>query len=215
MMKRIKIYFGNKLYNGCWHIKRWIITMYYNLRNRLRLNSTGVIYEKDIITTGKLIISNMGSIEIGKGVVINSGCYPNPVGTTCSRIYTERNNSSIKIGDGTGMSNVLIFCSESVYIGNEVMIGAETKIIDTDFHSVDWIKNSSGESIRGIVKSAPIIIEDQAFIGMNSIILKGVHIGKCSVIGAGSVVTKDIPAGEIWAGNPAHFVRKANIFPNE
>lgn len=56
--------------------------------------------------------------------------------------------------------------------------------------------------------SAPVIIEDNAFIGARSIILKGVTIGANSIIGAGSVVTKSIPANEIWAGNPAKFIRK-------
>lgn len=57
-------------------------------------------------------------------------------------------------------------------------------------------------------RCAPITIEDHAFIGAHSIILKGVTIGKCSIVGAGSVVTHNIPEHEIWAGNPAKFIRK-------
>ena len=57
-------------------------------------------------------------------------------------------------------------------------------------------------------KMANVTIEHDAFIGAGSIILKGVTIGACSVIGAGSVVTKNIPPNEIWAGNPAKFIRK-------
>lgn len=63
----------------------------------------------------------------------------------------------------------------------------------------------SSESTLPPAKS--IYIEDGAFIGGNSIILKGVKIGKNSVVGAGSVVTRDIPDGEIWAGNPARKIR--------
>ena len=55
---------------------------------------------------------------------------------------------------------------------------------------------------------APVIIEDTVFIGAKCIILKGVTIGQNSIVGAGSVVTKSIPADEIWGGNPAKFIRK-------
>ena len=54
----------------------------------------------------------------------------------------------------------------------------------------------------------PVVIKDGAFIGAHCIILKGVSIGEKSVVGAGSVVTKSIPDGEIWAGNPAKFIRR-------
>ena len=53
----------------------------------------------------------------------------------------------------------------------------------------------------------PVIIENSVFIGAQSIILKGVTIGKNSIIGAGSVVTKNVPANQIWAGNPARFIK--------
>ena len=58
------------------------------------------------------------------------------------------------------------------------------------------------------VISKPIIINKGVFIGAHSIILKGVTIGNSSVVGAGSVVTKSIPEKEIWAGNPAKFIKK-------
>lgn len=53
----------------------------------------------------------------------------------------------------------------------------------------------------------PVLIKDNAFIGAHSIILKGVTIGENSIIGAGSVVTKSVPDNQIWAGNPAKFIR--------
>lgn len=56
--------------------------------------------------------------------------------------------------------------------------------------------------------TSPVVIKDGVFIGAHCIILKGVTIGEKSIIGAGSVVTKSIPDGEIWAGNPAKFIRR-------
>ncbi len=193
--------FSNKLYNACWKLKRLVSKQYYTVRNRMRLNSTGVMYENDIVTNGKLIISNCGTMRIGKGVVINSGCYPNPVGHSDTRLYTEKAESILEIGDNTGMSNAMIFAASRISIGNGVMIGAETIIMDNDFHNPD-------ELARGTANPEFVKIDDNVFIGAKCIILKGVNIGKCSVIGAGSVVTHDVPEYEIWAGNPAKFIRK-------
>ena len=61
---------------------------------------------------------------------------------------------------------------------------------------------------RANTKTAPVIIDDDVFIGTNCIIGKGVHIGARSIIAAGSVVVKDIPADEVWGGNPARFIKK-------
>ena len=58
------------------------------------------------------------------------------------------------------------------------------------------------------INSAPVIIKDGVFIGADTLILKGVTIGEKSVIGAGSIVTRNVPAGKIWAGNPAKFLRR-------
>ena len=84
------------------------------------------------------------------------------------------------------------------------MIGGNVKIYDTDFHFVDHNRRINEDGS----KTAEVIIKEGAFIGAHSIILKGVTIGERSVIGAGSVVTKDIPSDELWAGNPVEFIRK-------
>lgn len=86
-------------------------------------------------------------------------------------------------------------------IGDNVRIGSGVKIYDTGFHSLDPFERTV--ALEGLAKAKTAEIEDYAFIGAGSYILKGVTIGKFAVIGAASVVTKDIPADEIWAGNPA------------
>lgn len=86
------------------------------------------------------------------------------------------------------------------------MIGGNCKIYDTDFHSIDYTNRMKKPDPT--VKCEPVHIKQGAFIGACAVILKGVTIGEKSVVGAGSVVTKSIPDGEIWAGNPAKFIRK-------
>lgn len=88
-------------------------------------------------------------------------------------------------------------------------IGGGVCIYDTDFHSLDPILRNSAEDIK-FRKTKAILIKENAFIGAHSIILKGVTIGKNSIVGAGSVVTKSIPDNQIWAGNPARFIKNIN-----
>jgi acetyltransferase-like isoleucine patch superfamily enzyme len=117
-----------------------------------------------------------------------------------------RDTASLEIGDNVGLSDVTITCHEKIVIGNNVLLGVGSQIRDTDSHSLDPLDRING--LDWINKrTKPIEIKDNVFIGANSIILKGVTIGANSVIGAGSVVTKDIPANEIWAGNPAKFIK--------
>lgn len=118
-----------------------------------------------------------------------------------------KRNAALIIGDNTGISGSLIYCSESIEIGNNVMIGGGCRIFDTDFHPISVAKRLDPKTINE-GKSAPIYIEDNVFIGTNCIIGKGVRIGKGSVLAAGSVVVKSISANEIWGGNPAKFIRK-------
>lgn len=98
------------------------------------------------------------------------------------------------------VSQSQITAYERIQIDDNVLVGACCKMWDTDFHSIQYEDRMNGDNK---VKTAPIHICEGAFIGACSIVLKGVTIGRHSVIGAGSVVTKDVPENEIWAGNPA------------
>lgn len=102
------------------------------------------------------------------------------------------------------MSSTHMWVHDSVAIGDNVKIGACVLITDTDAHPLDYLaRRSSNEG----TKSAPIVIEDDVWIGAHSIILKGVTIGAGSIIGAGSVVTKSIPAVCVAAGNPCRVIK--------
>lgn len=114
----------------------------------------------------------------------------------------------LSIGNNSGISNTAITVAESVNIGKHVFIGAGCKIYDTDFHPIEAEFRFGPNADNSMTKTKPIVIEDGAFIGGHSIILKGAHIGENSVIGAGSVVTGSIPPNEVWAGNPARFIKQ-------
>jgi len=127
-----------------------------------------------------------GRIEVG-----NCAFFPG-VRLECWR------GGTITIGDGTYLNrNTEIVAARSVTIGRECKIGRDVLIMDTDQHAVP-----GGELIV-----APVVIEDRAWIGARAIVLKGVRVGHDSVVGAGSVVTRDVPPATVVAGQPARVVR--------
>ncbi len=98
--------------------------------------------------------------------------------------------------------NCSLLDTSPIHIGEGVMI-APGVCISCASHAIDpW------QRVEGVRVSAPITIEDKVWIGANATVLGGVTIGEGSVIGAGSVVTKDIPAGAVAMGNPCRVVRK-------
>jgi acetyltransferase-like isoleucine patch superfamily enzyme len=155
---------------------------------------------------GTPFIRNKGNFVINKGVRINSRYSANPIGGQTFSTFIIRKNAELTINKNAGISNSTIICWKKITIGENVYIGGDCKIYDTDFHSLNFEKRISKNDDE--VKTEPIYIEAGAFIGSGSIILKGVTIGENSIIGAGSVVTKDIPSNEIWGGNPARFIRR-------
>ena len=114
------------------------------------------------------------------------------------------------IGNNVGVSSSCIWCSKSVTIGNNVKIGSGCIILDTDSHSLDFMDRRESRLDHTNTNRQPIVIEDDVLIGTHSIILKGVTIGARSIIGAGSVVTKDIPSDCIAAGNPCRVIKRIN-----
>jgi len=143
-------------------------------------------------------------IRFGNNVRINSGIAANPAGGT-RMIMVALDGAEIIVGDHTGMSNATIIAAASIRIGQHVYLGAGCTLYDTDFHSVHHTDRINGNSN---IKTAPVVVGDRVFVGAHAIVLKGVTIGDDAVIGAGSVVARNVPAGEIWAGNPAKFIRK-------
>tara|TARA_R110002020_G_scaffold144769_1_gene317928 strand:- start:2894 stop:3319 length:426 start_codon:yes stop_codon:yes gene_type:complete len=138
---------------------------------------------------------------------MNNGFLGNYIGSTRCVIAVD-SNASLTIGNNVGISSVIIAVHNSISIGNNVKLGAGSRIFDSDFHSINYLNRRFSKGDLEFRETSPVFIGDDVFIGANSTILKGVNIGSRSVIGAGSVVTKSVPADEIWAGNPAKFIKK-------
>lgn len=159
-----------------------------------------------------IIQKHRGSrMTFGSHLQLRSSPRSNPLGANHPVILcTWRARATLEIGDNFGMTGGAICASESIIIADNVIVGANTTIVDTDFHPLDVAAGSPQRSSRrrgDAAASAPVVIEEDVFIGMNCTILKGIVIGEGSVVGAGSVVTESIPSGVVCAGNPATVIR--------
>jgi acetyltransferase-like isoleucine patch superfamily enzyme len=144
------------------------------------------------------------SVKIGPNCEFRSTKWSNMAGIQRPCIIScHTQNAKVEIGRDCGMSATIIGCAVHVKIGDRVMCGANASIIDTDWHPIDWRDRQTSRPAYRV----PVVIGDDVWIGMGAMILKGVEIGPRSVIGAGSIVTKSIPADVVAAGNPAVVVR--------
>lgn len=184
--------------------RKWFNTLFMKLSCRIN----GVMLGKNVVCCGHLYIRNIGRCKIGNEVRLNSAIWSNPIGGGNKICLQTFKNGNIEIGDGTGLSNTAITSSILVKIGKNCLIGSGCKIYDTDFHPQISEYRVGDKRNDSYTKNKEIIIEDKVFIGASSIILKGTHIGEGAIIGAGSVVSGNIPPYEIWAGNPAKYIKK-------
>lgn len=169
------------------------------------LKIKGVKLSWDIIFYGIPIVYREPNSEIiiGNNVSFRSDKSSNLFGTLKkSTIATLKEGAVLTIGHGCGISAASITSFKKVTIGNNVLIGANVFITDSDWHGIKIEKR------REEGESKEVIVGNGVWLGANSIILKGVTIGENSVIGAGSVVTKNIPGNVIAAGNPCSVIKK-------
>lgn len=183
------------------------------LWNQWRFKRASIKFGSNLRVRGhiQLQIRKGSKVTIGNRCTISSGNMSNPMGRNiCSSIRVHE-GATLTIGDNFGMSSGCLWVSLGVSIGNNVKIGALTIVTDTDAHSMDpKLRANSRTDFANAIK-APITIKDNAFVGANCFVCKGVTIGENSIVGACSVVTKSIPANEIWAGNPARFIKKLDV----
>ena len=188
------------------NLLRKIMSFPTETKNRIVFLIKGVKYPEKGFVKGKIRLVNKGQIFFNEGCVVNGKNKYNPIGFGDGCSIVAEQGARITIGKNVGMSNCTLYSRDSITIGDSVLLGGGVKIYDTDFHSLDAQYRGTPEDKKH-TKNKPVVIEDKAFIGAGTIVLKGVHIGKEAVVGASSVVTKNIPAGEIWAGNPAKKIK--------
>lgn len=188
-----------------YRIQRLFITLFSMPFNCMSMVVNHVNYGKGFRSCGFLYIRNWGTMQFGKNIRINSHRIADPIGGDTKTMLLCGKGARVILHDGVSISNCTLFASNCIEVQCDTCIGGGTKIYDTDFHSTDPNKRLNGNMD---VPSKPVHIGKRVFIGGHSIILKGVTIGDEAVIGAGSVVAKDVPAREIWAGNPAKFIKK-------
>lgn len=199
-------------------VPRKLRAIFYRPFNRYKFWVKGIKFGRNMEVTNKVYVAlTPGSrVTIGDNFLFTSGENFNPLCRNLrGSIFTETSGARIEIGDNVGMSSTTIWCKTRVTIGNNVKIGGDVTIMDTDAHSLDYrIRRSGALTPDGFpidsmkAKSAPIEIGDDVLIGTRCIILKGVKIGARCVIGSGSIVTKDIPEDSIAAGNPCRVVKR-------
>jgi acetyltransferase-like isoleucine patch superfamily enzyme len=146
---------------------------------------------------------------IGNHVRIISCRRYNPLGGAKITLFSLGSNSEVIIGNNVGISNASFKLVKGIQIDDNVNIGGDCKFYDSNMHSVEYKYRMEQPDTH--IKSAPIHIKEGAWIGAHCIVLKGVTIGARSVIGAGAVVTKDVPDDEVWGGNPATFIKKLDV----
>ena len=155
----------------------------------------------------KMVSKKPGAVVIGKHVSCYAGCS-----------FAIGENGKCTIGDFTLLNGALIMAEEKIDIGSHCLVSWNVGIADSDFHPLEPAQRLidaqalapffKDRPLRPKLKTAPVKIGDNVWIGMGAVILKGVTIGDNSVVAAGGVVTKSVPANTIVAGNPAQIVRQ-------
>jgi acetyltransferase-like isoleucine patch superfamily enzyme len=141
-------------------------------------------------------------IRIGRDVVVFPRCWLSVV----DEDHGTRYEPELVIGDGTQLGHdFVVACIGSVTIGREVLTADRVFIGDT-YH--DYRDPTRSVKAQPMVPPDPVVIGDGAFLGINSVVLPGVHVGEGACVGAGAVVTRDVPARTLVVGNPARVVRR-------
>ena len=181
----------------------------WSAHNKARLRLRGAAVGSGFRSDGRIRISNRkrGQIDIGQEVCLLSHPGNNLVGLTNPCVLHCHQDGQIVIGDHSGGSAVILSSKSSITLGRHVKLGGNVRVFDHDYHALDYKDRRHGATDKANCKTKPVKIGDDVFVGTNSIILKGVTIGDRSIIGAGSVVTCDVPPDEVWAGNPARNVK--------
>lgn len=183
---------------------------------KLVMKMTKVKYGKKLLLKGMPVIFNKkgASLVIGDNCCIKSSFLSNLVGLYSKTIIVTRSpDAEIIIGNNVGISGATIYARKSIRIGDNTAIGGNCKILDNDFHPIEYedrnrLMNDPNGGDNDLVPSKPIVIGRNCFIGCNSIILKGTILGDGCVVGAGAVVSGKFEENSVIVGNPAKVIKK-------
>lgn len=188
---------------------KWLDLQNYLITKIVR-NKKNLFVGKNLIVRGSPIIDirNGAKIKIGNNVTLNSQNFGYHFNLNAPvKLFANINKDAfISIGDNTRIHGTCIHAKAKIEIGKNCLIAGNSQIFDCNAHTLSMDDPANRINTKG--EPRPIKINDNVWIGANCIILPGVTIGEGSVIGAGSVVTKDIPARTIVAGNPARPIEK-------
>lgn len=170
-----------------------LVLIYYKLLlgDRLQLG-------RGVITNHKLKISGPGRVIISDEVNLWAFCEPNT-------LQTFSHDAEIRIGKKTRLNGATIQSRQLISVGNDCLLGS-TQLLDNDFHHLE----PSRRRDKSGIPTKPIYIADNVWLAGQSAVLKGVTVGKGSVVGFRAVVTKDVPENVVVAGNPAIVVKNLN-----
>lgn len=141
---------------------------------------------------GRLIVRGPGRVEFGDDVTIGMTVTP----------WTYHPDAVIRIGDRVFLNGTAFGCQERIEVGADGIL-ANARIMDTDFHSTRRDRHTDGAPVR----VAPVVLEENVWIGSNVGLLPGTRIGRNSVVGFGAVCSGDYPPDMIIAGNPARPIK--------
>ena len=163
---------------------------------KLRLGKR-VQFGRNFVTNGKLVIRGRGRVIFGDNV--NAWCHAEK-----NVLIAYAPHSRIIVGDGARLSGAGVQSNLRVTIGPRCMVSS-TIIIDSDFHQLDPVLRHDSTVP---VPCAPVVLEENVWVGGQSAILKGVTVGENSVVAFRAVVTKDVPPNVVVAGNPARVIKQ-------
>ena len=176
---------------------------------KILLKIMKIKYGKKLLLKGMPVIFNKkgSQIEIGDNVTIKSSFLSNLVGLySRTIIVTRTNDAKIKIGNNVGISGATIYARKEIEIGDNTLIGGNTKILDNDFHPIEV--KARNNDVKEKILTKPIKIGKNCFIGCNSIILKGTELGDGCIVGAGAVISGKFEPNSVIVGNPGKVIKK-------
>lgn len=192
-----------------------IFKAFFNIQNKIaakldRISKSSISIDTSLIEVHESTNFSLENIVYKTGSILKI----NQDTQVDGKLVFDRENAKISIGQRSFINATLIAAKE-IWIGNDVMISWGTTVVDHNSHAIafsdranDVMEWRKGNKDWSKVVCSPIFISDKVWIGFNAIILKGVHIGEGAIVGAGSVVTKNVAPWTIVGGNPAKLIRE-------